>query len=113
MANDAKKPRAFVPSIKRVQIAMRAQRCLLDGVFGIVFIPQERACESMRGIQMRLNDLVEAMWHESSVPRERNARPQTAPVRNSYGRTPARHPARRTRSIGKGIDREYSSLPPD
>jgi hypothetical protein len=39
----------------------------------------------MRGIQMRLNDLVEAVCHDPSVPRGRNARPPTAPVQDPYG----------------------------
>lgn len=87
--DDPEKPGAAVPAAEGSEVTKRPQRRLLYGVVRIFFIAHEPAREAACGVEMRQDDLVEALaCHGVSVERGRNRRHQqhshgarTSPVR--------------------------------
>src|SRR6185295_15243356 len=61
VANDSEEPCARVSARERPEVSQRAQRRFLHGILGVVLISHEPACQTIGGIEMGQNDLVETL----------------------------------------------------
>jgi hypothetical protein len=61
VAHDPEEPGARVSARECVEVSQRAQRRLLHGVLGIVFIPHEPPRQPMGSCQMGENDFIESV----------------------------------------------------
>jgi len=58
--NDSEEPPSRVAPAKRLEVAKRPQRGFLDDVFGVLLVAGQPAGQSIGGVKVRQNDILEA-----------------------------------------------------